>query len=1039
MTERKARYEKNPITGNETAKITWNILNALNQKDNLIQSIFRAENIRFDVNFTVENSNTPFKILITILDLNEVKTVHYNVFVHYCVKKAIKQEGKIDLSPTSNTFTVSFNIKKSDLHDPSKGFIVDNILKVSFSLEFSKTIPTPVSQSQPNLLYFADEKNRLREQKKVTGFVGFKSAFLLCYVNTDLQFLFHLSKFKKLLFDIPPTKNPPSGVIFTTQRLFYKLMYKSTACSTTELLTLPEFKTYKDYQSQQNDAQEFLADYINLIENEVKDTQFKGQFNSLFEGKIKKTITCPEINYQTEREEILSELLLPVEGFADIYDSLNQFSDKNTIPDYVPSVEGAKPQKAIIKHVISKLPDIILVHLARTTYDRTTFQQKKITSKYEFYQDLDMSQYTTETKDTEYEAFAVVVHRGTKMDDGHYYVFVRSPGHYDWVKFDDYNVSISNKQEAIDGNYGNINYCAYLVLYARKSKISELFFDYNIADIPKDLLTIMNEMKEKEHLEKMSKTLNCKIITPDSISRSISETGNIITKYEEDFDVKISTNQKEFIQIITEKQKCPNNSIVFNCSDRGIPQTIIRPDPYIKISDRDHNFRVFISDIDQFETGISIIPVIIKVFFKNQLPPLQYLTLIPYNCDESKTVAHNFKQILKILNLPEDCEYKVYKENNNTTVEEIDKLNNLKVATAGSCENVLIFEPSKPLEPFGKYIDLCQKQLVPKKCSPNAIKVTSEIDTSSVEKFFTTYVTLSDLTVSDMFGVTKNLFIPLQYTVEETKQILAKLYEYNYNPLENSIAIYNASTNTPIDIKTQNSTVVMRLATLVRFISSNRINIEFINTINENNLENSIKVTLYCFNGEMCLRSLCLPISVATDVVNLFQRIYNLKIYNENQLLVAYRVINSKTTELMKLNEYILHNGLVIKLDVINQTQIKENQKVVSIRFGRKDKRESGEENFLCPFNFILNKDEKYETTCLRIFYSIKVLIPPRSDMLIYIEGPDISTKKKLVDRKDIILYDLIQEQQNLYVVFQNSSLVDANYPLQTSVSMSVL
>jgi hypothetical protein len=149
--------------------------------------------------------------------------------------------------------------------------------------------------------------------------------------------------------------------------------------------------------------------------------------------------------------------------------------------------DGTKSYVDAVKETrFTKLPPILFVNVQRTTWDVVSGNQKKVLTRWEFYDELDLSSYSAESElgACEYHLHSVMVHAGHDSRHGHYYSFVRSGE--SWLKFNDETVDVVSAEKVFGDNFGgkNLNYwgstsfqpaTAYMLVYVRDSSRDEVF------------------------------------------------------------------------------------------------------------------------------------------------------------------------------------------------------------------------------------------------------------------------------------------------------------------------------------------------------------------------------------------------------------------------------------------------------------------------------------------------------------------------------------------------------------------------------------
>jgi ubiquitin carboxyl-terminal hydrolase 7 len=157
-------------------------------------------------------------------------------------------------------------------------------------------------------------------------------------------------------------------------------------------------------------------------------------------------------------------------------------------------------------------PPVLHLHLMRFQYDPQTDSNIKINDKYEFYENIDLSDFLEKPEKTpsKYTLHAVLVHSGDNHG-GHYVVFINPKLDGKWCKFDDEVVSRCTKKDAINNNFGGNNSedltfrhstNAYMLVYVRDSCKEVVLSEVKRTDIPQVLQDRLTEEKRIEVLKK---------------------------------------------------------------------------------------------------------------------------------------------------------------------------------------------------------------------------------------------------------------------------------------------------------------------------------------------------------------------------------------------------------------------------------------------------------------------------------------------------------------------------------------------------------
>lgn len=222
---------------------------------------------------------------------------------------------------------------------------------------------------------------------------------------------------------------------------------------------------------------------------------------------------CKAIDYESRRVEGFYDIQLNIKGKKDIYESFKDYIS-------VESLEGENKydagkyglQEAQKGVFFESFPPVLHLHLMRFQYDPQTDSNIKINDKYEFYENIDLSDFLEKPEKTpsKYTLHAVLVHSGDNHG-GHYVVFINPKLDGKWCKFDDEVVSRCTKKDAINNNFGGNNSedltfrhstNAYMLVYVRDSCKEVVLSEVKRTDIPQVLQDRLTEEKRIEVLKK---------------------------------------------------------------------------------------------------------------------------------------------------------------------------------------------------------------------------------------------------------------------------------------------------------------------------------------------------------------------------------------------------------------------------------------------------------------------------------------------------------------------------------------------------------
>ncbi|KAF6255465.1 hypothetical protein COO60DRAFT_1641474 [Scenedesmus sp. NREL 46B-D3] len=331
-----------------------------------------------------------------------------------------------------------------ELLDPERGFIVNDTVKIKVEITV-----------QRDERYYYDSR-------KETGHVGLKNQGATCYMNSLLQYLYHLPYFRKVAAScssrssnsrdccLPHATNendePSTSLPLALQSLFYKLQYSRTAVSTKDLTKSFGWSTMDAFM--QHDVQELNRVLCEKLEEKMK-------------GHTLNFIECVGVDYKSSRRESFMDLQLDVKGCPNIYDSFDRYTQVEMMDgENQYKAEGYGLQDARKGVLFDQLPPVLQLQLKRFEYDFARDTMVKINDRYEFFDELDLDRedgkYLSPQADRSvrnlYKLHSVLVHSGG-VHGGHYYAYIRPDGKT-WLKFDDTAVTIEDGGKALEEQFG---------------------------------------------------------------------------------------------------------------------------------------------------------------------------------------------------------------------------------------------------------------------------------------------------------------------------------------------------------------------------------------------------------------------------------------------------------------------------------------------------------------------------------------------------------------------------------------------------------
>jgi ubiquitin C-terminal hydrolase len=269
--------------------------------------------------------------------------------------------------------------------------------------------------------------------KSSSGYVGILNPSCVCYLNSTLQQLFHVTSFRRGILETTTESSLGSAEAKNDMMLQLQFLFASLQESDQAFVDPKPFCfSFKDWDGRptnvsiQQDASEFLAKFFQQVENAVMGSHSEGVLKDTFLGTISNELLATAADgtlRRSERPEPFYVLSVPVgRGTSDgnhcLTDALTSFisgeqvdytwesevdpEKNNNRIDIGSGViqEPAKP--AILKeHLpttkrasIKQLPNHLIIHLKRFDFNFETMQQIKINDKFSYPEHLDMFPYT---------------------------------------------------------------------------------------------------------------------------------------------------------------------------------------------------------------------------------------------------------------------------------------------------------------------------------------------------------------------------------------------------------------------------------------------------------------------------------------------------------------------------------------------------------------------------------------------------------------------------------------------------------------------
>ena len=255
-------------------------------------------------------------------------------------------------------------------------------------------------------------------------YVGLKNQGATCYMNSLVQQLFIVDDFRKAILSArvdnenndenneeqqqeQDTENKQIGlrskdsVLYQIQLLFGYLMKSQKKYYD----TMPLCKVLKGFDGQplpvgeQQDVNEFCARLFDQLENNLKGTNCEKCIDTAFGGTLmNQMIAQEECTCKSEREEPFHTVSLTVKNKSSLKESLELYVKGDILDGDNKWLCGKCDEKraALKRSCFGKLSKYLILHLSRFEFDFNTMRRKKLNTRFEFPQTLNMEKYTRE-------------------------------------------------------------------------------------------------------------------------------------------------------------------------------------------------------------------------------------------------------------------------------------------------------------------------------------------------------------------------------------------------------------------------------------------------------------------------------------------------------------------------------------------------------------------------------------------------------------------------------------------------------------------
>ncbi|CAJ2643397.1 unnamed protein product [Trifolium pratense] len=264
-----------------------------------------------------------------------------------------------------------------------------------------------------------------------------------CYANGILQCLYMNKLFREGIFSAEPDVLRQQPVLDQLARLFAQLQASKLAF----IDSSPFVKTLELDNGVQQDSHEFLTLLLSLLErclSHSKVSKARTIVQDLFRGSVSHVTTCSQCGRDSEassKTEDFYELELNVKGLKSLDESLDDYLTVEELHgDNQYFCESCNTRVDATRSIkLCTLPDVLNFQLKRCVFLPKTTTKKKITSAFSFPAQLDMRHRLSELSqfDLVYDLSAVLIHKGSGVNSGHYIAHIKDKNTGQWWEFDD--------------------------------------------------------------------------------------------------------------------------------------------------------------------------------------------------------------------------------------------------------------------------------------------------------------------------------------------------------------------------------------------------------------------------------------------------------------------------------------------------------------------------------------------------------------------------------------------------------------------------
>ncbi|OHT15438.1 hypothetical protein TRFO_14027 [Tritrichomonas foetus] len=412
---------------------------------------------------------------------NKLKSQQSTKFINFIYKNLDFQSGMLNFSLLILPFLISqlteekinlvIQFLKDNIFDSEKYNI--DIETVSNGYLLIKELPDQYRsfinekiRELPVIKQYFINGNEIKIDKETTGLQNHGAT---CYLNSVLQQFYSIQDFRKEILSY----NGSDKFLIELRKLFFR-MRECHQAFISPLSLISEWTNWDGSKCNvhaQQDASEFVQMFVDKISSIGHNRMFNGLLYYVIEGINEE--------FQYAYSEPFSVLPLSIESSNNVNECFNQLHAPNYFTDKNQYYSDELKKKIDAKQIeyIKEAPDHLIIQLKRFVYDYTNWQRRKIDTRVEVNDVIDISSHFppnngNDTNDKEtgtniYKLTGVIMHSGS-ADSGHYYSFVKNKETAEWFKYNDKDVTPVTLDDVLKEGNG-FSAQAYILFYEREN------------------------------------------------------------------------------------------------------------------------------------------------------------------------------------------------------------------------------------------------------------------------------------------------------------------------------------------------------------------------------------------------------------------------------------------------------------------------------------------------------------------------------------------------------------------------------------------